>query len=118
MLQLSIDRNNYFLKSYFNGNLKRLKIFTFLHLHKYAIFLAFLVSILCGIHITYYTSFYVAQAGTPQCDCNRSMALTPEQVYKHGADSLGWNNRTDVGKTLIAEALVLLKKLQLAHTHC
>jgi hypothetical protein len=45
------------------------------------------------------------------------MALTPEEVHRFGADSLGWNNSTDVGKTLIAENLTLLKKLQLAHTH-
>jgi len=45
------------------------------------------------------------------------MALTPEEVHRFGADSLGWNNSTDVGKTLIGEDLALLKKLQLAHTY-
>ena len=44
------------------------------------------------------------------------MALTPEQVYKLGAEALGWNNTTAAGKALIAEDLKLLKRLQLAHT--
>ena len=43
------------------------------------------------------------------------MALTPEQVYKLGAESLGWNNTTAAGKALIAEDLKLLKRLQLVH---
>ena len=43
------------------------------------------------------------------------MALTPEQVYKLGAESLGWNNSTTAGKALIAEDMDLLQRLQLAH---
>ncbi len=42
------------------------------------------------------------------------MALTPEQIYKLGAESLGWNNTTSAGKALIAEDMALLKKLQLS----
>jgi hypothetical protein len=42
------------------------------------------------------------------------MALTPEQIYKLGAESLGWNNTTTAGKALIAEDMALLKKLQLS----
>jgi len=41
------------------------------------------------------------------------MALTPEQIYKLGAESLGWNNGTTAGKALIAEDLQLLKQLRL-----
>ena len=44
------------------------------------------------------------------------MALTPEQIYKLGAESLGWNNSTAEGKALIAEDMKLLWRLQLAHT--
>ena len=45
------------------------------------------------------------------------MALTPEQVYKLGAESLGWNNSTTAaGKASIAEDMKLLKRLQLAHS--
>ena len=40
------------------------------------------------------------------------MALTPEQIYKLGAESLGWNNSTADGKALIAEDLKLLRRLQ------
>ncbi len=43
-------------------------------------------------------------------------ALTPEQLYKIGAEALGWNNSTTAGKALIAEDMKLLKRLQLAHT--
>lgn len=43
------------------------------------------------------------------------MALTPEQVYKLGAESLGWNNSTTAGKALIAEDMVLLQRLQLVN---
>ena len=43
------------------------------------------------------------------------MALTPEQIYKLGAEALGWNNSTAAGKTSIAEDMKLLKRLQLAH---
>ena len=43
------------------------------------------------------------------------MALTPEQIYKLGAESLGWNNSTTAGKALIAEDMALLKRLQLAN---
>ena len=43
------------------------------------------------------------------------MALTPEQIYKLGAESLGWNNSTTAGKALIAEDMDLLQRLQLAH---
>ena len=43
------------------------------------------------------------------------MALTPEQIYKLGAEALGWNNTTTAGKALIAEDMKLLKRLQLAH---
>jgi len=39
-----------------------------------------------------------------------------EKVYKLGAESLEWSNISDVGKTLIAEDLKLLRRLQLAHT--
>ncbi len=42
------------------------------------------------------------------------MALTPEQLYKLGAESLGWNNTTSAGKALIAEDMALLKRLQLS----
>jgi hypothetical protein len=45
------------------------------------------------------------------------MTLTPEEVHRFGADSLGGNNSTDVGRTLIGEDLTLLKKLQLAQTY-
>lgn len=41
------------------------------------------------------------------------MALTSEQIYKLGAESLGWNNSTAAGKALIAEDLELLKRLGL-----
>ena len=41
------------------------------------------------------------------------MALTPEQVYKLGAEALGWNNTTTAGKALIAEDMKLLRRLQL-----
>jgi len=44
------------------------------------------------------------------------MALTPEQIYQLGAESLGWNNSTAEGKALIAEDMKLLRRLQLAHT--
>jgi len=44
------------------------------------------------------------------------MALTPAQLYKLGAESLGWNNSTTAGKALIAEDLKLLKLLQLANS--
>jgi hypothetical protein len=53
--------------------------------------------------------------GTLQQQCNQSMALTPEQLYKLGAESLGWNNTTPAGKALIAEDMALLKRLQLAN---
>jgi len=43
------------------------------------------------------------------------MALTPAQLYKLGAESLGWNNSTTAGKALIAEDMALLKRLQLAN---
>jgi len=43
------------------------------------------------------------------------MALTAEQVYKLGAESLGWNNSTTAGKALITEDMALLKRLQLAN---
>ncbi len=43
------------------------------------------------------------------------MALTPEQVYKLGAESLEWNNSTAEGKALMAEDMALLKRLQLAN---
>ena len=45
---------------------------------------------------------------------DKPMALTPEQLYKIGAESLGWNNSTTAGKALIAEDMALLKRLQLA----
>ncbi len=45
---------------------------------------------------------------------DKPMALTPEQLYKLGAESLGWNNSTTAGKALIAEDMALLKRLQLA----
>ena len=46
---------------------------------------------------------------------DKPMALTPEQLYKLGAESLGWNNSTTAGKALIAEDMALLKRLRLAH---
>ena len=46
---------------------------------------------------------------------DKPMALTPEQVYKLGAEALGWNNTTAAGKALIAEDMKLLRRLQLAH---
>ena len=42
------------------------------------------------------------------------MALTPDQVYRLGAEALGWDNSTAEGKSLIAEDLKLLRRLQLA----
>ena len=53
--------------------------------------------------------------GTLQQQCNQSMALTSEQVYKLGAESLGWNNSSTAGKALIAEDMALLQRLQLAN---
>ena len=41
------------------------------------------------------------------------MALNPEQVYKLGAEALGWNNTTAAGKASIAEDMKLLRRLQL-----
>ena len=55
--------------------------------------------------------------GTLQQQCNQSMALTPEQIYKLGAEALGWNSSTAAGKALVAEDMKLLKRLQLAHTY-
>jgi hypothetical protein len=49
--------------------------------------------------------------GTLQQQCNQSMALTPEQIYKLGAEALGWNNTTAAGKASIAEDMALLKRL-------
>ena len=43
------------------------------------------------------------------------MALTPEQLYRLGAELLGWNNSTSAGKALIAEDMALLQRLQLAN---
>jgi len=43
------------------------------------------------------------------------MALTPEQLYRLGAESLGWNNSTTAGKALITEDMALLKWLYLAN---
>lgn len=45
---------------------------------------------------------------------DKPMALTPEQLYRLGAELLGWNNSTTAGKALIAEDMKLLKRLQLA----
>jgi len=42
------------------------------------------------------------------------MALTPDQVYRLGAEALGWDNSTAEGKSLIAEDMKLLKRLYLA----
>ena len=39
------------------------------------------------------------------------MALTPDQVYRLGAEALGWDNSTAEGKALIAEDMALLKRL-------
>jgi len=39
------------------------------------------------------------------------MALTLEQVYRLGAESLGWNNSTAEGKALMAEDMALLRWL-------
>ena len=47
---------------------------------------------------------------------DKPMALTPDQVYKLGAEALGWGNTTAAGKALITEDMKLLKRLQLAHT--
>ena len=41
------------------------------------------------------------------------MALNPEQVYKLGAEALGWDNSTAEGKALMAEDMELLKRLDL-----
>ena len=41
------------------------------------------------------------------------MALNPEQVYKLGAEALGWDNSTAEGKALMAEDMELLKRLGL-----
>ena len=46
---------------------------------------------------------------------DKPMALTPEQLYRLGAELLGWNNSTSAGKALIAEDMALLQRLQLAH---
>ena len=43
------------------------------------------------------------------------MALIPEQIYKLGAEALGWNNTTAAGKASIAEDMALLKRLQLVN---
>jgi hypothetical protein len=43
------------------------------------------------------------------------MALTPAQLYKLGAESLGWNSSTTAGKASIAEDMALLKRLQLVN---
>ena len=43
------------------------------------------------------------------------MALTPEQIYKLGAEALGWNSSTAAGVAVIAEDMKLLRRLQLAH---
>ena len=45
---------------------------------------------------------------------DKPMALTPEQLYRLGAELLGWNNSTTAVKALIAEDMKLLKRLQLA----
>ena len=39
--------------------------------------------------------------------------ITPEQVYRLGAEALGWDNSTAEGKALIAEDMELLKRLGL-----
>ena len=44
---------------------------------------------------------------------DKPMALTPEQIYKLGAEALGWNNTTTAGKALIAEDMKLLKRLHI-----
>lgn len=36
--------------------------------------------------------------------------ITPDQIYKLGAEALGWNNSTAAGKALIAEDLKLLRR--------
>jgi len=56
----------------------------------------------------------IRKRGTLWGHCNQSMALTPDQIYKLGAESLGWNNSTSAGKALIAEDMALLQRLQLA----
>lgn len=45
------------------------------------------------------------------------MVLTPEQLYKLGAESLGWNNSTTAGKALIAEDMALLMALASSADH-
>ena len=54
-------------------------------------------------------------AGNAANVADKPMALTPEQLYKLGAESLGWNNSTTAGKALIAEDMALLQRLYLAN---
>ena len=37
---------------------------------------------------------------------DKPMALTPEQVYKLGAEALGWNNTTTAGKLCLLRRLL------------
>ncbi len=46
---------------------------------------------------------------------DKPMTLTPEQVYRLGAESLGWENSTTAGKALIAEDMALLQRLYLTN---
>jgi len=43
------------------------------------------------------------------------MALTSDQVYRLGAEALGWDNSTAEGNALMAEDMKLLKRLYLAN---
>lgn len=51
--------------------------------------------------------------GNPANVADKPMALTPEQLYKLGAEALGWNTTTAAGKAVIAEDMKLLKRLYL-----
>ena len=40
------------------------------------------------------------------------MAIPADQIYRLGAEALGWNSSTAEGKAVIAEDMALLKRLQ------
>lgn len=53
--------------------------------------------------------------GNPATAMQSINGITPDQIYRLGAESLGWNNSTAAGKALIAEDLKLLKRFYLAN---
>lgn len=46
---------------------------------------------------------------------DKPMALASDQIYKLGAETLGWDDSTAEGVAVIAEDLKLLKRLQMAN---